>query len=444
MSETPEPGREHAGHRHGPDGAHVPENFGRAFAIGIALNTAFILVEVGYGIAANSMALLADAGHNLSDVLGLVVAWVAAMLSRRPPSERYTYGLRSSSILAALFNAVFLLLAVGAIAWEAILRLFNPEPVAGATVMAVAAIGIVINGITAWMFAGGRKSDLNIQGAYLHMAADAAVSAGVVAAAAMILMTGWLWIDPAVSLVVSAVIVWGTWGLLRQSLSMSLDAVPPGIAPDAVQAYLMQSNWRHRRARPPHLVDEHHRGRPDGSSGASSMRTGRRIPGQDRARPGAPVRHSSRHTASRKRRAAMRARSNSRRVARNGGKPKPAKPFTVVRSSCSTGPSGHHGRHTGKSCVRRSAAGRSLCRHRNWNHAGPARGCCSAANRRHSHWIGRIARIPVRFSVLCVRGRGRERHRGDGKSRSQGKAFFHGCLLEVWASSNRTTYVLKG
>ena len=238
MSGTTDTKAEHAGHRHGPGGGHAPANFGRAFAIGIGLNTAFVLIEAAYGIAANSMALLADAGHNLSDVLGLVVAWVAAVLSRRPPSQRYTYGLRSSSILAALFNAVFLLLAVGAIAWEAILRLFNPEPVAGGTVMVVAAIGIAINGITAWMFAAGRKSDLNIQGAYLHMAADAAVSAGVVAAAAVILLTGWLWIDPAVSLVVSGLIVWGTWGLLRESLSMSLDAVPAGIAPDAVQAFL--------------------------------------------------------------------------------------------------------------------------------------------------------------------------------------------------------------
>jgi cobalt-zinc-cadmium efflux system protein len=238
MSGTSQPNPEHEGHRHGPGGAHAPVDFGRAFAVGIALNTAFIVIEAIYGIAANSMALLADAGHNLSDVLGLVVAWVAAVLSRRAPSQRYTYGLRSSSILAALFNAVFLLLAVGAIAWEAILRLFNPEPVAGLTVMVVAAIGIVINGITAWMFAGGRKTDLNIQGAYLHMAADAAVSAGVVAAAAVILLTGWLWVDPAVSLVVSAVIVWGTWSLLRDSLSLSLNAVPPGIAPDQVQVFL--------------------------------------------------------------------------------------------------------------------------------------------------------------------------------------------------------------
>ncbi len=238
MSGRAEPSHDHAGHRHGPGGAHVSANFGRAFAVGIGLNTAFVLIEAAYGIAANSMALLADAGHNLSDVLGLVVAWVAALLSQRPPSPRYTYGLRSSSILAALFNAIFLLLAVGAIAWEAILRLFNPEPVASVTVMVVAAIGIAINGVTAWLFAGGRQSDLNIRGAYLHMVADAAVSAGVVAAGAMILLTGWLWIDPAVSLVVSAVIVWGTWSLLRDSVTMSLDAVPPGIAPDAVEAFL--------------------------------------------------------------------------------------------------------------------------------------------------------------------------------------------------------------
>jgi cobalt-zinc-cadmium efflux system protein len=238
MSGTTEPGAKHAGYHHGPGGAHAPANFGRAFAIGIGLNTAFVLIEAGYGIAANSIALLADAGHNLSDVLGLVIAWVAAMLSRRPPSERYTYGLRSSSILAALFNAIFLLLAVGAIAWEAILRLLNPEPVAGTTVIVVATIGIAINAITAWLFAAGRNTDLNIRGAYLHMAADAAVSAGVVAAGAMILLTGWLWLDPAVSLVVAAVIVWGTWSLLRESLSMSLAAVPDGIAPDAVTAFL--------------------------------------------------------------------------------------------------------------------------------------------------------------------------------------------------------------
>jgi cobalt-zinc-cadmium efflux system protein len=217
---------------------HAPASFGRAFAIGIALNVAFVAIEAAYGILANSMALLADAGHNLSDVLGLVIAWIAAILSRRPPSSRYTYGLRSSSILAALFNAIFLLLAVGAIGWEAVQRLASPEPVAGTTVIVVAAIGIAINGFTAWLFMAGSRSDLNIRGAYLHMAADAAVSAGVVAAGCAILFTGWLWLDPVVSIVIVLVIVWGTWGLLRESVAMSLDAVPSGIALEAVQAYL--------------------------------------------------------------------------------------------------------------------------------------------------------------------------------------------------------------
>jgi cobalt-zinc-cadmium efflux system protein len=225
-------------HHHTGGHAHLSAGFGRAFAIGIALNTGFVLVEAGYGIAANSMALVADAGHNLSDVLGLVVAWVAAELAKRPPSARYTYGLRSSSILAALFNAVFLLVAVGAIGWEAILRLATPEPVAGTTVIVVAVIGIVVNGVTAWLFAAGRDTDLNIRGAFLHMAADTAVSVGVVIAGAVIMLTGWLWIDPVVSLVIVIVIVGGTWGLLRDSVAMSLDAVPAGIAPEAVLAFL--------------------------------------------------------------------------------------------------------------------------------------------------------------------------------------------------------------
>jgi cobalt-zinc-cadmium efflux system protein len=159
-------------HHDGPGHSHAPASFGRAFAIGIGLNMAFVLIEAGYGIASNSVALLADAGHNLSDVLGLVVAWVAEVLTKRPPSTRYTYGLRGSSILAALFNAAFLLIAVGAIGWESILRLFHPEPVAGKTVIVVAAIGIAINGFTAYLFASGRKGDLNIRGAYLHMVAD--------------------------------------------------------------------------------------------------------------------------------------------------------------------------------------------------------------------------------------------------------------------------------
>jgi len=217
---------------------HAPASFGTAFAVGIALNLTFVAVEFVYGVLANSMALVADAGHNLSDVLSLAIAWIASVLARRPPSSRLTYGLGGSSIVAALFNAVLLLVAVGAIAWEAILRLAHPEPVASGTVMIVAAVGIVINGATAWLFASGRKGDLNIRGAFLHMVADAAVSAGVVVAAAVILMTGWLWLDPLTSLVVVGLIVWGTWGLLRDSLAMSVSAVPAAIDPQAVRRYL--------------------------------------------------------------------------------------------------------------------------------------------------------------------------------------------------------------
>jgi cobalt-zinc-cadmium efflux system protein len=237
-------GHDHAhdhghGHNHGHSGHHhPPASFGTAFAVGIGLNTAFVVVEALFGYAGNSVALIADAGHNLSDVLGLVVAWLAELLSRRAPSARFTYGLRGSSILAALFNAIFLLVAVGAIGWEALLRLFNPEPVASTIVIIVAAIGIGINGATALLFASGRDSDLNIRGAYLHMASDALVSAGVVAAGLVIAATGWVWLDPLTSLIVSALIVAGTWGLLRDSVAMSLDATPPGIDPDAVRRFL--------------------------------------------------------------------------------------------------------------------------------------------------------------------------------------------------------------
>jgi cobalt-zinc-cadmium efflux system protein len=231
----------HDDHAHGGGGhVHAPKNFGRAFAAGIALNSAFVVVEAIYGLSSGSMALVADAGHNMSDVLGLLAAWAATMLSKRAPSPRFTYGMRGSSILAALFNAVFLLVAVGAIAWEAVLRLIAPAPVGGVTVMVVAGIGILINGVTAWLFASGRDGDLNIRGAYLHMAADAAVSAGVVLAGLAILYTGWTWLDPAVSLVISGIIVWGTWGLLRDSTAMSLGAVPSGIDPRAVRDYLEQ------------------------------------------------------------------------------------------------------------------------------------------------------------------------------------------------------------
>lgn len=228
------------GHTHGHDygHSHTPKSFGSAFAIGFVLNTGFVIVEAIFGILGNSTALLADAAHNLSDVLGLLVAWAAVGLSKRRPSDRFTYGLRGSSILAALFNAMFLLVAVGAIAWEAVWRFQNPAPVVGGMVIAVALVGIAINGFTAWLFASGRKDDLNIEGAFLHMAADAAVSAGVVIAAAIIMATGWLWVDPAVSLAICVVILWSTWGLLKNSVRLSLAGVPPGIRTDEVRAFI--------------------------------------------------------------------------------------------------------------------------------------------------------------------------------------------------------------
>jgi cobalt-zinc-cadmium efflux system protein len=228
----------HAHHTHAAGHAHGPVSFGRAFAVGITLNLIFVVVELVYGVLGNSVALVADAGHNLSDVLGLAVAWIASILAKRPPSARFTYGLGGSSILAALFNAVLLLVAVGAIAWEAAQRIVHPEPVAAVSVMIVAAIGIGINAFTAWLFASGRADDLNIRGAFLHMLGDAAVSTGVVVAGLVILLTGWLWVDPLVSLVISAVIVWGTWSLLRESLAMSVAAVPAKIDPAAVRGFL--------------------------------------------------------------------------------------------------------------------------------------------------------------------------------------------------------------
>jgi len=228
-------GHGHA-HGHGHHGhSHAPASFDRAFQIGIALNASFVAIEAGFGIYANSVALLADAGHNLSDVFGLLLAWGAAAAAKRAPSKRFTYGWRKSSILAALFNALFLFVAVGAIAIEALQRLTGAEHVEGDIVMIVAAIGIVINGGTALMFARGRKGDINIRGAYLHMAADAAVSAGVVFAGFVILQTGWWWVDPLTSAVIVAVILIGTWGLLRESVLMALDAVPPSIDPHAVE-----------------------------------------------------------------------------------------------------------------------------------------------------------------------------------------------------------------
>jgi cobalt-zinc-cadmium efflux system protein len=224
------------GHHHHPTAQATHQ--GRAFAIAIALNSAFVVVEFVYGLIANSTALMADAGHNLSDVLGLVLAWGALILARKKPDKRYTYGLRSSSILAALANAMFLLLACGAIAWEAILRLAEPQPVAGLTVCVVAAIGILVNGFSAWLFMKDSKSDLNIRGAYLHMAADAAVSLGVVISGLLMMQTGWTWLDPLVSLLIVAVIVAGTWHLLRESMQLVLSAVPSHIDLAEVESYL--------------------------------------------------------------------------------------------------------------------------------------------------------------------------------------------------------------
>ena len=239
---THEAAGDHGGHDHahhdGQGHLHAPASFGRAFAIGIALNAGFVVLEVVFGLLGNSVALLADAGHNMSDVLGLGVAWSAAVLSRRAPTRRFTYGLGGTSILAALFNAAFLLVVIGGLSWEAIGRFWNPRPVAGMTMMIVAAAGIVINGVCAWLFASGRKGDLNIRGAFVHMAADALVSVGVVIAGLVILLTGWLWLDPAVSLIINATIIWGTWGLLRDSVAMSLNAVPSGLESQDVGAFL--------------------------------------------------------------------------------------------------------------------------------------------------------------------------------------------------------------
>ncbi len=227
---------DHAGHA--PGHSHAPKDFGRAFAIGVALNLGFVVIEAVFGILANSTALLADAGHNLSDVIGLLIAWGAATLAKRPPTERFTYGLRGTSILAALGNAILLIFACGAIAWEAVWRFANPEPVASVTIMIVAGAGILVNGFTAYLFMSGRKGDLNIRGAYLHMVADAGVSLGVVIAGAAIMLTGWLWLDPATSLVIVAVILWSTWGLLRDSINLALAGVPAHIDLAKVRAYL--------------------------------------------------------------------------------------------------------------------------------------------------------------------------------------------------------------
>jgi cobalt-zinc-cadmium efflux system protein len=225
---------DHDHHRH----HHRQTDFGRAFAIGIALNLVYVAVEATAGLVSGSLALLADAGHNLSDVLGLALAWGAAVLSQRQPSGRFTYGLRSTSILAALANAVILLVVTGGIAWEAVLRFSDPVPVASGIVIWVAAAGIAVNGGTAMLFASGRGRDLNVKSAFIHMAADTLVTSGVVAAGIVIGLTGWLWLDPATSLVVSTVIVIGSWGLLKSAIGLALDAVPEGLDADAVRAHL--------------------------------------------------------------------------------------------------------------------------------------------------------------------------------------------------------------
>ncbi|RYY03226.1 MAG: cation transporter [Gammaproteobacteria bacterium] len=229
-------------HGHGHSHAHhhhtLPTNHDRSFTIAVILNAVFVVIEFTYGFLANSTALMADAGHNLSDVLGLILAWSAAILARKAPNARYTYGLRNSSILAALANATLLLVACGAIALEAIQRFAEPPAVAGLTVTIVAGVGIAVNTISALLFMKGSKHDINIRGAYLHMAADAAVSLGVVIAGVAMIFTGWYWLDPALSLVIVVVIVVASWGLLRESLQLALNAVPASIDINKVETFL--------------------------------------------------------------------------------------------------------------------------------------------------------------------------------------------------------------
>ncbi len=225
-------------HSHAHHHDHAPASFGRAFAVGISLNIAFVLAEVIYGLKAQSLALLSDAGHNLGDVLSLLLSWGAIALSQRRPSSRFTYGLRGSTILAALFNAALLLAVMGGIAWEAMHRIVNPVAVEGGVVIGVAALGVAINTATALLFMAGRKRDLNIRAAFQHMAADAAISFGVVLAGVGIVYSGWLWLDPAVSLVLVGAVILGTWGLLRDAANLALHAVPAGVEPAEVRTYL--------------------------------------------------------------------------------------------------------------------------------------------------------------------------------------------------------------
>jgi cobalt-zinc-cadmium efflux system protein len=229
-------GHDHAGH--GAGHSHAPADYGRAFAIGVVLNSAFVIVEAVYGFLAGSMALIADAGHNLSDVLALLLAWAASIAAKRPPTSGFTYGYKSSTILAALGNAGLLAVAIGAILFETLHRMFDPVQPEGMTMVVVAGIGILVNTGTALMFMRGRKNDLNIRGAFLHMAADALVSVGVVIAGLAIIYTGVIWIDPLTSLAIVAVIAWGTWGLAKDSIKLGLNAVPEGINEEEVRSYL--------------------------------------------------------------------------------------------------------------------------------------------------------------------------------------------------------------
>ena len=233
-------GHGHHGHGHGHHHGYTPGSHGPAFAIAVTLNVGFVIAEVVAGFASGSMALLADAGHNLADVLSLLLAWGASILTSRPPSARFTYGLKSSSILAALANAALLWVALGAILVETIRRFADPAPVQGGMVMLVAAAGILVNGLSAILFAKGSKHDLNLRAAFQHLLADAAVSAGVVAAGALVLYTGFTWIDPVTSLIITAIIAAGSWSLLRESVQLGLHAVPPSINEAKVRAFLAQ------------------------------------------------------------------------------------------------------------------------------------------------------------------------------------------------------------
>jgi cobalt-zinc-cadmium efflux system protein len=229
-------GHGHHHHHHHP----APDGNNRAFALAVGLNALFVAIEFTYGFIAHSTALMADAGHNLSDVLGLLLAWGAAVLAKTAPSGRYTYGLRSSSILAALGNSLLLMVACGAIALEAVQRFSHPAPVAGTTVSIVAAVGVLVNGFSAWLFMSGSKDDLNVRGAYQHMAADAAISLGVVVSGLVIMYTGWTWLDPLVSLAIVLMILAGTWALLRESVQLMMAAVPAGVDAKRVSQFLVE------------------------------------------------------------------------------------------------------------------------------------------------------------------------------------------------------------